>query len=211
MADEFDIDSVESLKCMVVGDAAVGKTCMLISFSNNEFPKDYNPTVFDNYTANVVFKGKTVALGLWDTAGTAEYDQLRPLSYPDTHIFIIVYSVTSEESLRNIETKWVPEIKEHTDQAGYVPFIIVGNKSDLRDDEKMKGKCVDYANAEKLSKKLGAKRYLECSAKTQHNLRLVFDQSIEVVYEAWTDAKRGSTGVSGNGKDAKKKKGCRQQ
>jgi len=175
---------------------------MLISYSNNEFPKEYTPTVFDNYTANVVFKGKTVALGLWDTAGTAEYDQLRPLSYPDTHIFIIVYSVISEESLKNIETKWVPEINKHTDPNTSVPFIIVGNKSDLREDEKMRGKCVDYAAAEKLAKKLGAKRHMECSAKTQNNLKEVFDQGIEVVYEALTEAKKG-----GN----KKKKGCRQQ
>jgi Ras-related C3 botulinum toxin substrate 1 len=170
---------------------------------SNEFPKDYNPTVFDNYTANVVFKGKTVALGLWDTAGTAEYDQLRPLSYPDTHIFIIVFSVSSDESLQNIEKKWVPEIKQHTDATGYVPFIVVGNKSDLRDDEKMKSKCVDYAAAEKLAKKLGTKRYMECSAKTQHNLKEVFDQSIEVVYDAFNEAKKGP--------NSKKKKGCRQQ
>ena len=206
MADDFDLESVESLKCMVVGDAAVGKTCMLISYSNNEFPKDYNPTVFDNYTANVVFKGKTVALGLWDTAGTAEYDQLRPLSYPDTHIFILVFSVSSEESLQNIEKKWVPEIKQHTDATGYVPFIVVGNKSDLRDDDKMKSKCVDYAAAEKLAKKLGAKRYMECSAKTQSNLKDVFDNSIEVVYDTFNEAKKGS-----NSKNAGKKKGCRQQ
>jgi Ras-related C3 botulinum toxin substrate 1 len=199
-SDDFDLDNVDSLKCMVIGDAAVGKTCLLISYSNNEFPKEYNPTVFDNYSANVVFKEKTVALGLWDTAGTDEYDQLRPLSYPDTHIFIIVFSIVSQESLNNIEKKWVPEIKEHT-KDGAVPFIVVGNKLDLRNDEKMKDKCVNRKEAEKLAAKLGAKRYIECSAKTQENLKLVFDTCIEVVHDAYTKSK----------KDKGKKKTCKQQ
>ena len=145
-------------------------------------------------------------MGLWDTAGTAEYDQLRPLSYPDTHIFILVFSVSSEESLQNIEKKWVPEIKTHMESTGYVPFIVVGNKSDLRDDEKMKSKCVDYGAAEKLAKKLGAKRYMECSAKTQHNLKDVFDNSIEVVYDAFNEAKKSTSN-----RNSGKKKGCRQQ
>jgi small GTP-binding protein len=105
---------------------------------------------------------------------------LRPLSYPDTHIFIIVFNISSGESLQNVENKWVKEIKEN---AAGVPFIIVGNKSDLRNDEKMKSKCVPMDKGEKLAKKLKAEKYLECSAKTQEGLRDVFDTCIQVVYE----------------------------
>lgn len=49
------------------------------------------------------------------TAGSEEYDQLRPLSYPDTHIFVIVFAINSETSLLNVEKKWVPEVRQHTD------------------------------------------------------------------------------------------------
>ncbi|VAI84584.1 unnamed protein product [Triticum turgidum subsp. durum] len=211
------------IKCVTVGDGAVGKTCMLICYTSNKFPTvmptthsllplsvfgvqivglswvqgntraqdpphlhpgpDYVPTVFDNFSANVVVDGTTVNLGLWDTAGQEDYNRLRPLSYRGADAFVLAFSLVSRASYENIMKKWLPELQHH---APSVPIVLVGTKYDLREDKQY---LLDHpgvvpvttAQGEELRKHIGATCYVECSSKTQQNVKAVFDAAIKVV------------------------------
>ncbi|KAJ9100463.1 Rho GTPase protein rac1 [Naganishia friedmannii] len=173
--------TARSIKCVVVGDGAVGKTCLLISYTTNAFPVEYVPTVFDNYSAQIQVDGSIVNLGLWDTAGQEDYDRLRPLSYPATDVFLICFSVVSPPSFEN----WYPEVQHHCPST---PKILVGTKSDLRRDEATLSKLqmkrqvpVEFAQGTAMASEIKASKYLECSALTRQGLKNVFDEAIRVV------------------------------
>ncbi|KAF5286649.1 hypothetical protein FQR65_LT12480 [Abscondita terminalis] len=179
------MSSGRPIKCVVVGDGTVGKTCMLISYTTDSFPGEYVPTVFDNYSAPMVVDGISVSLGLWDTAGQEDYDRLRPLSYPQTDVFLICFSVASPSSFENVTSKWYPEIKHHCPDA---PMILVGTKIDLRDDRETLNSLADQGlspikreQGQKLANKIRAVKYMECSALTQRGLKQVFDEAVRAV------------------------------
>lgn len=159
-------------------------------------PQDYVPTVFDNYSANVMVDGKPINLGLWDTAGQEDYDRLRPLSYPQTDVFLVAFSLISRPSFENVKAKWWPELKHH---APGVPMILVGTKLDLRSDpatvQKLREKSpptqpISFEEGLDMMKAIAAVKYLECSALTQKGLKTVFDEAIRVVLVPPTNKKK---------------------
>lgn len=180
-----NMSSGRPIKCVVVGDGTVGKTCMLISYTTDSFPGEYVPTVFDNYSAPMVCDGVPVSLGLWDTAGQEDYDRLRPLSYPQTDVFLICFSVVSPSSFENVTSKWCPEIKHHCADA---PILLIGTKIDLREDKETLQILAENGQApikreqgQKLANKIRAVKCLECSALTQRGLKQVFDEAVRAV------------------------------
>ncbi|KAJ9092741.1 hypothetical protein QFC20_007275 [Naganishia adeliensis] len=131
------------------------------------FPTDYEPTVFENYVETLTVDGQVVDLSLWDTAGQEEFDRLRSLSYADTHVVMVCFSVERPESLENVEAKWIPEVNYYC--AG-VKVILVALKCDLRDDVdaalrlRARGmRMIGYDEGLAVAERIKASRYLGTS------------------------------------------------
>jgi len=177
MSDDADMDDPH--KMLIVGDGAIGKTCLISRMTNKVIDwkdePDYEPTTFDNFIVEMEHPdGKgTLMAEVWDTAGQEAFEQLRLMSYPDTKIFMVGYSAICSASLSNVEEKWIPEITKQTQQtaAEDSPWIIlVGTKCDLRQVYADKGDAaslVPLADAEAVARRIGACKWIETSAK-QH-------------------------------------------
>ncbi|OBT82551.1 rho family, other [Pseudogymnoascus sp. 03VT05] len=200
-------------KLVLLGDGASGKTSLLNVFTRGYFPTVYEPTVFENYVHDIFVDNVHIELSLWDTAGQEEFDRLRSLSYDDTHAIMLCFSVESADSLENIESKWVGEIAENCPG---VKLVLVALKCDLRENDDAaaeddqtavvggggadgrgggaKKECITYQQGLEVARRIGALRYLECSAMRNRG-----------VNEAFTEAARVALSVKGvGGKDDSK-------
>lgn len=171
-------------KLVIVGPGAVGKTCALIVFSKGTFPEVYVPTVFDNYVADLEVDSVHVELALFDTAGQSDYDRLRPLSYPDSHVIVISYAIDSPASLNEVQECWIDEVS-HFCQG--IPIVLAGLKADMRNDEKTvkelrktRGAIVQFKDGFTVAKQIGAAAYVECSAKTGEGIRGVYEAATKL-------------------------------
>ncbi|SCZ98072.1 BZ3500_MvSof-1268-A1-R1_Chr3-3g06555 [Microbotryum saponariae] len=172
-------------KLVVVGDGATGKTSLLSVFSMGEFPQHYEPTIFDNFVAEIRLDGKAVQLALWDTAGQESFERLRPLSYASAHVILICYAIDSPDSLENVTTKWIEEVRAHLKD---VPVLLVGLKKDLRDGNPSAARCISTQEVRKrviklsagelTAREIGAKAFFETSA--------LLNEGVDEVFEAAT-------------------------
>ncbi|KAF5355305.1 hypothetical protein D9758_005982 [Tetrapyrgos nigripes] len=176
----FQKDTEKSL----CGDGACGKTSLLNVFTRGFFTQVYEPTVFENYVQDIYVDDQLVELSLWDTAGQEEFDRLRSLSYAETHVIMICFSVDNPTSLENVESKWLDEILEYCPG---VKLVLVALKCDLRDDWPVKERLsrynahpVQYEEGLAVARRIRASRYLECSSKHNRGVTEVFYEAARV-------------------------------
>lgn len=186
------------IKCVVIGDGAVGKTTLLHAYIFKNFcdsktiiERDYVPTIFDNFTASLVVQNRVINLSLWDTAGQEGYDRLRPLSYLNTDVLLVCYSIISETSLINIVEKWLPEVTHYCPN---VPYLIVGLKYDLLNDDKIMARIHEYNSSHHLltkervdqyliSNNIETNRHIVASALTGYNIDEIFNTAVNIALE----------------------------
>ena len=178
------------LKLVFIGDGSTGKTCLQEVYEKEAYLDRYNPTIFHHAVKKVqhTFGGRlrNVNLQLWDSAGQEEYQEARKTIYPDANLVMIAFSVAEPDSLANVENIWIGEASAFCPG---IPVILVGTKTDLREDEKTIQDLklrnlhpVTYTEGVTMAKSIGAKAYIECSAKEGYNVKAVFDEAMDVFF-----------------------------
>ena len=202
------MDYDKTCQILLLGDMAVGKTCLINRYTNGVFKEEYISTVgFDYYTKQEEINNKTVQVKLWDTAGQERFKTLTPSFLRNAEGVIIVFDVTSQDSFDNVKG-WINSIKSNLGEK-IIPIIIVGNKIDM---ENMRE--ISKGDGNKTASENGFK-YFETSAKTGKGVDEAFKEIVNQILDIQDkndDEKvdeRPSVKIhKDNNKDNQKKKGC---
>ncbi|XP_051119804.1 ras-related protein RABC2a-like [Andrographis paniculata] len=182
-----------SFKLLLIGDSAVGKSSLLLSFVsddfNHEFHQDLTPTIGVDFKIKFMScGGKRLKLTIWDTAGQERFGTLTSSYYRGAHGIILVYDVTRRETYTSVSKTWMKELERYCTNPDCVK-LLVGNKVD-RDSERV----VTTEEGMALAKEHGC-LFVECSAKTQANVKNCFKELIVKILEKPSLLEKGSTPV----------------
>ncbi len=182
-----DVDYI--FKILIIGDSSVGKSNLLLRFSDNIFHDTFLPTIgVDFKIRNVTVGDKSIKLNIWDTAGQERFKTITAAYYKGAHGIILVYDITDRDTFNNISS-WLGEIRKHA--GPNVVRLLVGNKCDLDSDRK-----VSQREAKEFAESQGM-TYIETSANARINVDEAFMALTKQVYEALPDnEKKQETGTS---------------
>nr|XP_002121901.1 ras-related protein O-RAL isoform X2 [Ciona intestinalis] len=158
-------------KVIMVGSGGVGKSALTLQFMYDEFVEDYEPTKADSYRKKVVLDGEDAQIDILDTAGQEDYAAIRDNYFRSGEGFLCVFSITDSSSFDDTQDfrEQILRVKGvDSTTAGSIPFLLVGNKSDLETNRQ-----VSQADAQQFADKMGV-QYVETSAKTRNNVDKVF-------------------------------------
>lgn len=153
-------------KLVLVGDAGVGKSSLLLRFTDDTYSDSYISTIGVDFKIRTIeLDGKTIKLQIWDTAGQERFQSVVTAYYRGAHGIIIVYDCTNQQSFKDVK-HWLKKIDHNA--SGNVRRLLIGNKCDLITNKK-----IDTCSAKEYADKLGIP-FLETSAKSNRNVQEVF-------------------------------------
>jgi len=167
-----------TLKIIIIGEPAVGKTSLIKKFITGQFTKDYRSSIGTNiFTKKIKLdKDNDVKIQLWDIAGQERWITMRPSYYAGAKGIIIVGDLTRRNTFDQIEKFWIPDVKQYCIHA---PIILLANKIDL-------GMELSEEDINSLKQKINVLSIIQTSAKTGENVELAFkiisEESLKVFY-----------------------------
>lgn len=180
-------------KLLLIGNSGVGKSCLLLRFSDDTYTNDYISTIGVDFKIKTVeLDGKTVKLQIWDTAGQERFRTITSSYYRGSHGIIIVYDVTDQESFNGVKM-WLQEIDRYATST--VLKLLVGNKCDLKDK-----RVVEYDVAKEFAE-ANNMPFLETSALDSTNVEEAFLTMAGQIKDSMAQQQRHDGGASGNQKD----------
>ena len=161
-------------KYIIIGDAAVGKSNLLLRFAQDDFKSEYQLTIGVEFGAkNIDVNNKKIRLQIWDTAGQENYRSITRAYYKNSACAIVVYDISNRESFEHIEG-WIEDCLAQSPKTVFM--VLVGNKSDLTDKRQ-----VSFEEGQEMAKK-NKIMFFETSAKTGNNVDKLFEESAKEIH-----------------------------
>ncbi|XP_040567510.1 ras-related protein Rab-18-B [Lepeophtheirus salmonis] len=183
-----------SLKLLIIGESGVGKSSLLLRFTEDAFDPDHSATIgVDFKVKTLTVQGNRVKLAIWDTAGQERFRTLTPSYYRGGQGAILVYDVTNRDSFSNVEN-WLNELDTYATNHDIVKML-VGNKCDL--EEK---RAISKEEGQKCARK-HRMMFIESSAKTREGVQLAFEELVENIIqtpELWEASSNNRINVNSN-------------
>jgi len=172
MTSNFDMQ----IKLLMIGDSGVGKTCLLLRYSNDSFSPTFITTIGIDFKIKTIKlnnesgEEKQVKLQIWDTAGQERFRTITTSYFRGAQGILLVYDVTDRNSFENIKN-WVGQINVHAENSINISKVLIGNKCDVDEKERQ----VTREQGEQLAKEFKIEHFFEASAKQDKNVKDAFE------------------------------------
>ena len=177
------MDMERLFRVIIVGDTGVGKSCLLLRFSEDRFNENHDVTIGVEFgTRTLKIDDQAIKLQIWDTAGQESYRSITRSFYRRADGVILVYDVTARHTFENCK-HWMDEIKQNTNSD--VVIYLIGNQADLVNTGQ--NQEVSASDAEAFVRSNNLSGFMETSAKSGINVDKAFSAFCKVLYNSWKD------------------------